>query len=137
MAKKKKAKKALCHKCAGLCCRYVALPIETPTEKGDFDDIRWYLTHNGISVFVEKKSWYISVENKCRYLSAKDHRCKIYDKRPRICRGHKNIDCEFSQNEYDYDLHFTNDREMEEYIKVKFDNNKTNRLSKVKRLRSK
>ncbi|MFA5293657.1 MAG: YkgJ family cysteine cluster protein [Phycisphaerae bacterium] len=137
MAKKKKVKKALCHKCAGLCCRYVALPIETPTEKGDFDDIRWYLTHKHVSVFVEKKSWYISIENKCRYLSAKDHRCRIYDKRPRICRGYKNIDCEFSQNEYNYDLHFTNDREMEEYIKIKFDNNKTNRLSKVKRLRSK
>jgi len=137
MAKKKKAKKALCRKCAGLCCRYIALPIETPTEKGDFDDIRWYLAHKGISVFVEKKSWYISVDNKCRHLIAKTHRCKIYDKRPRICRGHKNIDCEFSKDGYDYNLHFTNDRQMEEYINVKFNNNNVDRLSKIKRLRSK
>ncbi len=132
MAKKKTQKKKVqCSKCAGLCCRYVALPIDEPKTRGDFDDIRWYLTHRGVMVFVEKKSWYISVDNTCRHLSRKDYKCKIYEKRPRICRGYKNVDCELSKEAYDYDLYFTNDRQMEEYMKIKFDNNKIDRLAKV------
>ncbi len=124
MAKKKEKKKVLCHHCTGLCCKYMALPIETPVDRDGFDDIRWYLIHKGISVFVDKGDWYINIENKCKYLSAKDHRCKIYGKRPRICREHKMVDCECTSDEYDYDLYFTNDKQMEEYMKIKFDNNK-------------
>ena len=86
MAKKKKKTKILCHNCTGLCCRYMALPIETPEDREDFDDIRWYLVHKGVSVFVEDGDWYLNIENRCKYLSAKDHRCKIYAKRPQICR---------------------------------------------------
>ncbi|MDD5134209.1 MAG: YkgJ family cysteine cluster protein [Phycisphaerae bacterium] len=123
--KKKKAKKVLCHACKGLCCRYMALPIETPKDRGDFDDIRWYLAHKDVSVFVEDGDWYINIKNKCRHISEKDHRCRIYEKRPRICRGYKTVDCEFTSDEYDYSLHFTNDKQMEEYMKVKFDNNKS------------
>ena len=49
MTKKKTAtsgyKKTLCTECEGLCCRYFALPIETPEDWDDYDDIRWYLAH--------------------------------------------------------------------------------------------
>ena len=55
----------LCEKCVGLCCRYLALPIDTPKTKGDFDDVRWYLAHEGISVFVEEGDWYINIANRC------------------------------------------------------------------------
>ena len=123
--KQKKTKKVLCHKCKALCCRYIALPIDKPTDRGDFDDIRWYLAHQNITVFVEKGQWYINIKNKCRHLSEKTHRCRIYEKRPRICRGYKTVDCELTCREYDYSLHFTDDRQMEEYMKVKFDNNKS------------
>jgi len=51
------AKKNQCDKCTGLCCRYFALPIETPEEKADYDDIRWYLCHKDINVFVEDGDW--------------------------------------------------------------------------------
>jgi Fe-S-cluster containining protein len=125
MAKKKKAKKVLCHVCKGLCCRYMALPIETLQDRGDFDDIRWYLAHKDVSVFLEDSDWHINIKNKCRHLSGKDHRCRIYEKRPRICRSHKTVDCELTSDEYDYELHFTNDKQMEEYMRVKFDNNKS------------
>jgi Fe-S-cluster containining protein len=134
MAKKnKKYKKAQCKDCAGLCCRYVALPLDTPKTRGDYDDIRWFLTHKGVTVFVENRTWYFSVDNNCRHLSPKDHTCKIYETRPRICRGYKNVDCELSKDAYDYDLYFMNDRQMENYMKVKFDNNSIDRLAKVRK----
>jgi uncharacterized protein len=117
------AKKNQCESCAGLCCKYFALPIDEPETREDFDDIRWYLCHEGISIFVEDGDWYISVKNKCRHLAGKEHRCGIYAKRPSICRKYKRSDCDFVEGEYDYELHFTNDKEMDEYIRIKFDNN--------------
>ena len=57
-------KKSLCDKCTGLCCRYMALPIETPEDREDYDDIRWYLCHEDVAVFVEDGEWYINVKNK-------------------------------------------------------------------------
>jgi len=117
------AKKDLCEKCTGLCCRYFALPIETPEDREDYDDIRWYLCHKDVTVFVEDGDWYINIKNKCRHLSEKDYKCKIYETRPRLCRGYTTDNCDFSEGEYDYSLHFTNDKQMAEYISIKFDNN--------------
>ena len=128
-----KAKKILCDKCNGLCCRYFALPIETPEDKEDYDDIRWYLCHKGITVFVEKGDWYINIKNKCKYLSEEDYSCKIYNKRPKICRGYTTRDCDLTEGEYDHELHFVNDKQMEEYIKIKFDNNVTEKQKSKKR----
>ena len=120
---KKKAKKMLCDKCTGLCCRYFALPIETPEDREDYDDIRWYLCHENVSVFVEDDDWYINLDNKCSYLSEKDFQCDIYTKRPKICRKYTTKDCDYVPGEYDYELHFVDDKQMEEYIRIKFDNN--------------
>ena len=117
------AKKRLCDKCTGLCCRYFALPIETPEDKEDYDDIRWYLCHKDITVFVEDGDWYINIKNKCKYLSEEDYSCKIYNKRPRICREYVTKDCDLTEGEYDYEMHFTDAKQMEEYIKIKFSNN--------------
>jgi uncharacterized protein len=119
----KMSKNGLCAKCEGTCCRYVALPLETPETKGDFDDIRWYLAHKGVSVFVDKGDWYINFASDCRHLHARQHTCDIYEKRPRICRNYKTSKCDLSAREYDYDLHFTDDAQMEEYIKIKLTNN--------------
>ena len=120
-----KNKKVLCDKCTGLCCRYFALPIETPEDREDYDDIRWYLCHEDVTVFVEDGDWYININNKCRYLSDKDYKCEHYGKRPKICRDYSTKDCDIIEGEYDYELHFVNDRQMAEYIKIKFGNNKT------------
>lgn len=128
--KKSKANSNLCKKCNGLCCRYFALPIDTPTDREDYENIRWYLAHENVSVFVEDGEWYVNIKNKCRHLSEEDYKCLIYETRPPICRKYKTQNCDFTDNEYDYELHFTNDRQMEEYIKVKFDNNKIERFRK-------
>jgi len=117
------AAKGQCEKCTGLCCRYFALPIETPKTREDYDDIRWYLCHEDISIFIEDGDWYLSVNGKCRHLSEKNHECLIYDRRPKICRKYRHKNCDAVVGGYDYELHFTSDREMDEYIRIKFDNN--------------
>ncbi len=108
----------LCKKCAGLCCRYLALPIETPTDKDDFDDIRWYLAHEGISIFVEEGEWYINIANRCKHLT-KENRCDIYETRPRICRGYQDETCDYHSGDYGYEMFFTSTEELNEYIQKK------------------
>ena len=129
------AKKVLCDKCTGLCCRYFALPIETPEDREDYDDIRWYLCHENVTVFVEDGDWYINIINKCGHLSDDDFNCGIYDKRPKICSKYSMKDCDLTQGEYDYELHFTDDKQMEEYMKIRFDNriNKNKEEAKKRR----
>jgi uncharacterized protein len=122
------SKKNPCRTCTGLCCRYFALPLDTPETREDFDDVRWYLAHKGISIFVEDGSWYISMKNECRHLTDANQ-CAIYDRRPTICRRYKRADCDFAEGEYDYELHFVNDKEMDEYIRIKFDNNVSEKQS--------
>lgn len=143
MAKKKTAtsgyKKILCTKCTGLCCRYFALPIDTPEDWGDYDDIRWYLAHEDVTVFVEDGDWYLNVINKCRYLSEKDYKCGNYDLRPRICRGYETETCDHISDDYDYDyeMNFTSDTQMEEYMKIKFGPKVFDKLEKKKKTRKK
>ena len=121
-----------------MCCRYFALPIETPETRDDYDDIRWYLCHENISVFVEDGDWYLSVKNRCGHLSPKDHRCGVYERRPKICRKYRPTDCDYVPGVYDYDLHFTSGKDMDEYIRVKFDKNVTEKraIRNIKRRRT-
>jgi len=126
--KKKSHKKNPCEKCTGLCCRYFALPIDDPEDWDDYDDIRWFLCHEDITVFVEDGDWYLNVKNKCKHLSGNDHRCEIYDKRPKICRGYEIDTCDFTGNDYDHELYFKDDKQMEEYMKIKFGDNVLEKL---------
>lgn len=106
---------SLCQRCAGLCCRYTALPIETPQTKDDYDDIRWYLAHEGISVFVEQGDWYINIAARCKFLD-RDNRCAIYERRPKICRRYADENCDFHSGDYGYELHFTSLEEFDDYL---------------------
>ena len=103
-----------CNQCYGHCCRYVAVELDTPTTKGDFDDIRWYTAHPGVTVFVEDKRWYVNFGSRCNFLTS-DRRCEIYATRPKICRKHDPSGCEGPQGEYAFDLELRTPQEVETY----------------------
>ena len=105
----------LCEQCVGACCRYIALPIEEPTTASEFNDIRWYLIHENVSVFVEDGDWYISFHTTCRHLLA-DHRCGIYETRPKICRKYTTDNCDYHSGDYGWEEHFTTPEHLEEYL---------------------
>jgi Fe-S-cluster containining protein len=105
-----------CEHCTGLCCGYIALPLDKPTTRRDFDDVRWYLMHHGVQVFVEDGDWYIQVSTTCRHLQP-DNRCGIYETRPTICREYKAGECDYTDAEYDYDHLFTTPEQVEAYAK--------------------
>lgn len=103
----------LCEFCTAKCCRYFALPIETPEAFEDFEYLRWYLLHERASVFTEDENWYLLVHTVCKHLQH-DHRCGIYETRPQICREYSTKNCEY-EDEWTYDRYFETPEQMWEY----------------------
>ncbi|MGE0480926.1 MAG: YkgJ family cysteine cluster protein [Phycisphaerae bacterium] len=107
----------LCEHCTALCCRYIALPIDTPETRKDFDDIRWYLLHEGVHVFVEDGDWYITMQTNCRHLQP-DYRCGIYDTRPQICRDYTTANCDYHSGDYGWEQHFSAPAHLDDYLRL-------------------
>lgn len=105
----------LCEHCPAACCRYVALPIDTPETFEDFDDIRWYLMHEGLSIFVEEGVWHLQIQTRCKNLAA-DNLCGIYQTRPKICRDYEPGNCDYRGGDYVYDLSFTHVAQLERHV---------------------
>jgi Fe-S-cluster containining protein len=106
----------LCEHCSAKCCKYFALPIETPDEPTDFDHIRWYLLHGRASVFVEDNDWYLLVHTTCKHLGA-NNMCGIYHTRPQICREYSTDNCEY-EDLWTYDRYFESPEQVVEYYEA-------------------
>ena len=106
----------LCDYCNGKCCRYIALPIDKPTNYEEFDYVRWYLYHEGTSIFVEDGDWYLIVFTPCRNLDEKN-RCRVYPIRPQICRDYSVAKCEYDDH-YLFDQYFETAEQIEEYAQA-------------------
>ena len=100
--------------CAGRCCKYYSMPMDTPRSDRDFDDIRWYLMHEDTNVYKYEGTWYLLVNRRCKYLRP-DNLCGIYDTRPAICREYDAVDCEFT-GEVPYELFFADDVALEKWL---------------------
>ena len=106
----------LCDFCTGKCCRYFALPIETPTGLQDYEFIRWYMLHGETTIFCEDDDWYLMVHNRCDHLMD-DNRCGIYNTRPQICRDYTTDDCEY-EDDWTYDHYWETPEQMAEYAEA-------------------
>ena len=117
--KKKKSRIINCDECSAACCKYVATEIDVPANATDYDNIRWYLMHKNINVFIDHDDdWYLEFKTPCSHLG-EDNKCKVYKNRPEICSRHGIDDgiCEFLGEELPYKVCFTNEMEFEEYMK--------------------
>ena len=106
----------LCKHCAAKCCRYFALPIETPTEWADFEYIRWYLLHHRAAVFTEDGDWYLLVYSPCKHLR-EDNLCAIYHDRPQVCRDYSTKDCEY-EDDWLYEQYLETAEQVAEYMEA-------------------
>ncbi len=109
---------SLCTYCTAKCCRYFALPIDTPTTPRDFDFIRWFLLHERASVFTEDDTWYLLVHTVCKHLLP-DNRCGIYDQRPQVCREYTTDNCEYD-DDWTYERYFETPEQVQEYAEAIF-----------------
>lgn len=84
----------LCHKCVGLCCNYITIRIDAPTNKRERDDIRWYLLHEGITILITDEDWQVKVPTRCEKLGSQNE-CTIYETRPQTCRDYSTDSCDY------------------------------------------
>jgi len=104
----------MCRECGGKCCRYFCFQIDAPDDFSTFEDVRWFLLHEDITVHVEDGDWYISIANPCKALRA-DGRCGSYETRPLICRKYSMDNCDHTTGDYGYEATFTTPEELEAY----------------------
>ncbi|MGE3243559.1 MAG: YkgJ family cysteine cluster protein [Pirellulales bacterium] len=107
---------SLCEYCTAKCCRYFALPIETPETFEDYEFIRWFLLHDRATIFREDEDWYLLVHTTCEHLQA-DNRCGIYETRPQICRDYTTKDCEYD-DDWTYDFYLETADQVAEYTEA-------------------
>ncbi len=105
-----------CQKCGAKCCRYFCFEIDEPDDYDEFEDVRWYLLHEGVTVHIDDGDWYISIDNPCKML-ADDSRCMGYDNRPLICRKYDSGGCDYTSGDYGYDEHFLTADQLDAYAR--------------------
>lgn len=108
-----------CDGCEGQCCCYVAIEIDTPETLKDFEDIKWYVSHEHVLVYIEEDgTWNIQFDTPCKYLD-KENKCTNYEKRPKICREYEHDECPF-HNEYKEKYTFREIADVEKYVEEVF-----------------
>ncbi len=107
---------AECLKCGSKCCRYFCFEIEAPDDYEEYEDLRWYLCHEGVSIHIDEGDWYISIANKCKMLG-EDGRCMIYENRPLICRKYSLNNCDFTDGGYDYEHEFRKPEDLDAHAR--------------------
>ena len=105
-----------CQECGAKFCKYFCFEIDEPDTFEEFDDIKWFLCHEGVSVHIDEGDWYIAIDNRCKMLDA-DDTCMIYESRPTICRGYSPEDCDHTGGDYGYDEEFKTTEEIEKYAR--------------------
>lgn len=105
---------SLCAKCPAMCCRYIALAFDNPETRQAFEEVRWFLMHEGVSVFVAAGQWYVSIASPCKHLSV-DGKCLTYPTRPKICRAYSDKNCDYHGGDYNYSMFFSHPEQVEEY----------------------
>jgi len=125
-----------CNDC-GQCCTYIAVEIDNPTGFEDYDNIFWYLTHKGISVYVDfEGDWFIEFETVCENLSP-EKTCQIYEERPHMCSSFSWDECEKTAQEPAWKVRFTTPDELFSYVEAKRPRNFERYVRERDKMRSK
>ncbi len=103
--------------CQARCCKYIIVKIPAPCTRADHEEIRWWVAHEGISVHIAQRKWYLQVFTKCHYL-APNNLCNAYEKRPDACREYDPSNCEFTA-ELAIEREFTSMDEYDQYLEEK------------------
>ena len=97
MGEKSRKQDLTCDGCGGKCCTYVCVELDKPKKTADFEDMIYYIHHQGVRIVVSQdedgRTWYVEFAGRCRQLD-ENGRCLIYEHRPRTCRDHKIDECE-------------------------------------------
>jgi Fe-S-cluster containining protein len=106
--------------CAGCgqCCRTVRIDIPEPETYEDFEDLKWYIYHEGLSLFIDPEGdWTVEIATRCKNLD-ENNACRIYEKRPPICSGFNPSECMVHAKERWKNIRdFKTTEDIDQYVK--------------------
>jgi uncharacterized protein len=113
--------KKSCEGCEAECCKHVAIEIDAPENLEDFEDIKWYVAHKNINVFVDEDyEWYVEFLTPCEFLGD-DFKCTIHGAKPKLCNDYLHDECVFHNSDYEEKYTFKSIEDVENYIEKVFD----------------
>ena len=99
-----------------LCCRHVAVEIDVPENDKEYDQIRWFLLHEDIWIFIyNDDSWNMQVNRKCEKLD-ENGMCGYYKERPQICRDYSVENCEGNGSGKSFKIMWKSVEEFKDWI---------------------
>ena len=100
--------------CRGRCCRYITIPVDTPTCHDDWDEIRWWLGHEGVTISRDEDGGMLQVETRCKNLRG-DNACAIYPHHMETCKEYDAAACEFT-GPIDQDFELKSELDLAKYL---------------------
>ena len=109
-------RRVLCEYCTAKCCRYFALPIETPETFEEFEFIRWFLLHDRASVFQEDDDWYLLVHTDLQAPAGRQPLRHLRNPPANLPRLHTD-NCEYD-DDWTYDFYLETAEQVWEYTEA-------------------
>jgi Fe-S-cluster containining protein len=81
--------------CGARCCRYLTVEVPAPRAKADWDEMRWWLAHEGVMVSKDEDGWLLHVQTRCTNLRT-DNACGVYPHHMNTCKSYDAETCEFT-----------------------------------------
>ena len=121
-----------CQACGSRCCAYFCFEIDKPTTFQEFENVRWFIMHQGVTVHIDAAGdWYISIANRCLNLDEKGL-CRQYETRPMICRAYTTAGCDFTLGDYEYQAVFHTPEQLENYARATMGPKRYDRIKAAK-----
>jgi hypothetical protein len=105
-----------CFECNQECCKSVIVEIDKPETHEDWEDVKWQVAHHNVRVLLDNEDdWCIEFLTECDMMD-ENGKCKIYNRRPIMCRNHHPDTC-IINGEGDYhQILFTCIKDVEDYL---------------------
>ena len=102
-----------CSRCSA-CCRNVSVEVDEADTEEELDEYIWILLHENICIYIDDDNWYVEFKTPCKSL-AEDGSCKIYDRRPKMCRTYDPDTCLKHGDEDYFDHMFETPEQLRQY----------------------
>ena len=105
-----------CSDC-GLCCKYMNIVVDRPTDQEDVEILLWYQYHKNTNLHLDEENDYgLHFPNRCHQLD-ENNLCKIYSRRPLLCRQFKLDSCHGNDVEESVKIHFVTETDLMGHLK--------------------
>lgn len=103
--------------CEARCCRYITVMVPAPRSEVDWDEVRWWLAHEGVIVTHDAEGWMLCVMVRCKNLRA-DNACGIYPDHMLACKEYDATDCEYT-GDVPFDVKLQCEDDLADYLERK------------------